>query len=216
MNGPGSRQNHQPTPPRQSSLPSAPGLPARPAFAPVVSRSQLHDLHSGHKVSGIEHASTPKEKERSEFDDAFDKLIEGGRAAAARIDAEKAAKLSQAGQQPNGTKAIESSNQIDTKEISDTSSDGQQVQQSADNVTQNGESAQHPSDDVVGNRLSMDKSATNGHEEEVSKSVVPTEKTRKPIVLVVRDLESSPEENMARMSRYSFTPRKPETYLGRH
>ncbi|KAF2221254.1 hypothetical protein BDZ85DRAFT_221029 [Elsinoe ampelina] len=49
--------------PGQNSLPPAPGLPARPSFdAPPVSRSQMHELHQGHKVQENKGVPEPTSK----------------------------------------------------------------------------------------------------------------------------------------------------------
>lgn len=174
-----------------------------------MSRSQLHDLHSGHRVTAVD--NSPPHKNRGPTDDV-DRLIAEGLADARRLDAEKATKIAPSehrvnGAHENGTKTNESSTLVAAKDASSASSDGQQVQQSAAAVASNPAQSQHIADSPAAKAVN-NKQATNIHQEEVSKSALPTEKVKKPMVLVVRDLDTSPEEKMALMSRYSFTPRK--------
>lgn len=60
---------------RQNSLPTAPGLPQRPAFnAPPVSRSQLNDMHHGH-APGHPVPHTAPSQEASNLSSSVDDLI---------------------------------------------------------------------------------------------------------------------------------------------
>jgi hypothetical protein len=131
-------------PPRQNSLPSAPGLPQRPTFnAPHVSREQLAEMHSGNMGGGP--AATPHESGANAT--SVDDLISGAAA--------QQAKKPSLSQHPTPTPAPE-------KEA-----------------------------------------------EGVSK------KSKKVTRLVYSDQEVSPEEKMAQMPRYAFSPDKnaEETHL---
>ncbi|KAF2151697.1 hypothetical protein K461DRAFT_279186 [Myriangium duriaei CBS 260.36] len=221
--GPPPHQNNQAMPHRQnslpgaSSLPNAPGLPPRPNFdAPPVSRSQLHELHSGHKISGIGSSQTSVgERDPKTGPDEIDRLIAEGEATAARRDAEKAERDVQARQLANGSNTTKWTNHIDAKEANSTPSDAQQVRQSADNVVSNGQTPERSNEKPVSNGTSTHSPAPNGQQKEVSKSAASAEKVKKPVVLFVRDKDTSPEEKMAQMSRYSFTTRKSSTIIGR-
>ncbi|KAF4552543.1 Hypothetical protein D9617_9g023310 [Elsinoe fawcettii] len=151
-------------PPRQNSLPSAPGLPPRPTFdAPPISRQQMNGLHQGQKVQG---SKTNDNLEPSFHTTEIDSPAPEQQTAYA-----------------NGNGAI---------------------QESAESPKVKQGDREAPA--------TPDKAATPEKKAKTNDSK--SSKAKKKLNLVVRDHEASPEERMARMSRYSFTPRKPETIRG--
>ncbi|PSK60545.1 hypothetical protein B9Z65_695 [Elsinoe australis] len=160
-------------PPRQNSLPSAPGLPARPAFdAPPVSRSQMHDLHQGHKV----------QESKSSFDPS---------AISAGVD-ELIAQEQQANGKGNG-------NGVEAETPSHSTKSTQQDSQPGN--------SHNAADRLKTATPEATKTPEKSNENKPGK-------TKKKLNLVIRDYYTSPEEKMARMARYSFTPRKTGTFRG--
>lgn len=151
-------------PVRQNSLPTAPGLPQRPSFnAPHVSRSQLHEMHSG-QAAGSGEAPPPKEP--------------GARSALS-----------------HDAGAISSS-------VDDLISNAQQAAQAPPAL-------QHAENGKLAEAEKTTQVAAADTPDGAKKS------SKKASRLIYSDQQVSPEEKMASMARYSFTPKKgEETVLG--
>ncbi|PNS13943.1 hypothetical protein CAC42_1434 [Sphaceloma murrayae] len=158
-------------PPRNNSLPSAPGLPARPTFdAPPVSRSKMHELHQGHKVQ-----ESKANYEASALSSGIDDLI-----------AQQQVGSAHGNDHANGMKEVY-----------------QESKSAGDRVNDVDTIDRHQPAAAPTPALADEKAVKTSEKTNDSKSA----KTKKKLNLVVKDHHTSPEEKMARMSRYSFTPR---------
>lgn len=191
--------------PPNLSFPQAPGLPPRPSFdAPQVSRQQLEGLHIGQKVVGanIKNNSPMTNLESSSLASSVDDLIAS---AQQNIQSAQVAAANNVKTDTAKPQIISNQSAMGNEEHSKPTVESQQN----DRVTGDAVMSEVLKPKAITTLVGDQNVAREGSVEGTSKSAsIKGEKTKKRVILVVGDTETSPEQKMARLARYSVTPRR--------